>query len=92
MSSDDLPTPIPWPWSAIGCATRSLNSLTVISVRTQLLQRIAQQTPGLNDLERSALLNGLAAILTSAHELGSSLELVIGQDVLPTTRPPDEPA
>ena len=69
-----------------------LNPLTVISARTQLLQRIAEQTPRLSDLERTALLHGLAAIFASAHELGSTLELVIGPDVLPTTPPPEEPA
>jgi hypothetical protein len=71
---------------------RVLSPLTIISARTQLLQRIAQQTPRLTDLERAALLNGLAAILASARELGSSLELVIGQDAQPATpTPPEEP-
>ena len=72
---------------------RVLSPLTVVSVRTQLLQRIVQQTPGLNDLERTALLNGLAAILASAHELGRSLEVVIGQDghPAPITLPAEEP-
>jgi hypothetical protein len=68
-----------------------LSPLTVISVRTELLQRIVQQTPGLNDLERSALLNGLAAILASAQELGSSLDVVIGHSAHPATPPPEEP-
>ena len=70
-----------------------LNSLTVISARTQLLQRMAHQAPGLNALERTALLNGLAAILASAHELGRSLEVVIGQDghPAPITLPAEEP-
>ena len=69
-----------------------LNPLTVISARTQLLQRIAEQTPGLNDLERTALLHGLVVILASARQLRSSLEVATGPDVLSTTRPPEEPA
>jgi hypothetical protein len=84
MSSEAVhPDPMALERDLLRCEV--LNPLTVILIRTQFLQRITQQTPGLNDLERTALLNGLAAILASAHELGVGLELAIVQDANPAT-------
>lgn len=51
-----------------------LAPLTTISVRMELLLRITSVTPGLTDLERTALLEGLAATQAAAQKLREILE------------------
>jgi hypothetical protein len=63
-----------------------LNSLTVITARTQLLQRQLLRANGLATLERDKMRSNLAALLTEVNILGTRLEAVIG-----SVPPPDTP-
>ena len=74
-----------------------LTPLTTITGRTQLLQRITEHTPGLTDLERTVLLDGLAATLVAVQQLGQRLEALIdgeavsGSPALPIPTTPAPP-
>ena len=50
------------------------SALTVIQSQTQLLQRHLRRMDGLVDGDRERLEAGLTVILTSAHELGATID------------------
>lgn len=64
-----------------------LNSLSVITARTQLLQRQLLRADGLENLERDKMRGNLAALLKEVNILGTRIEAVIG----PVKAPPGTP-
>lgn len=63
--------------------TALFEPLTTITTRTELLQRITMVTPGLTDLERTALLEGLGATLGAARQLSERLEAFMRREAGP---------
>jgi hypothetical protein len=55
-----------------------LNSLSVITARTQLLQRQLLRTDSLANLERDKMRGNLAALLKEVNMLGNRIEAVLG--------------
>ena len=62
--------------------TELRDSLTVISVRMQLLQRQVLRADGLSDLDRETLLLGLEAALRESRQVAARMEALIGGDHL----------
>ena len=62
--------------------TELRDSLTVISVRMQLLQRQVLRAEGLSDLDRETLLLGLEAALRESRQVAARIEAMIGGDHL----------
>lgn len=81
MSSEESPVP-----SVAGESSQFhddlFTPLTTISTRMELLQRITMVTPGLTELERTVLLEGLAAAQAAALQLESQLEALIAGKML----------
>lgn len=57
--------------------------LTTISTRMELLQKITLVTPGLTELERAALLEGIETAQAAAEQLGKHLESLLTGGTLP---------
>lgn len=55
--------------------------LATISARMELLRRITMVTPGLTNLERTVLLEGIAAAQEAAQQLGKHLEALVASGV-----------
>ena len=74
-----------------------LAPLATISTRMDLLQRVTVVTPGLTELERTVLLEGMTTTQAAAQRLARLLETLISEAApaqpnagLPSTRdPPD---
>ena len=64
-----------------------LNSLSVITARTQLLQRQLLRADSLANLERDKLQGNLAALLQEVNILGTRIEAVIGAAAAPSGTP-----
>ncbi len=62
--------------------TELRDSLTVISVRMQLLQRQVLRADGLSELDRETLLLGLDAALRESRQVAARMEALIGGDHL----------
>ena len=60
--------------------TELRDSLTVISVRMQLLQRQVLRADGLSELDRETLLLGLEAALRESRQVTARMEALIGGD------------
>ena len=58
--------------------TELRDSLTVISVRMQLLQRQVLRAEGLSELDRETLLLGLEAALRESRQVAARMEALIG--------------
>ncbi|MFN8662909.1 MAG: hypothetical protein U0075_13525 [Thermomicrobiales bacterium] len=87
--------PAPDPVSAERDAIRSdlRNSLSVITGRTQLLQRQVLRSNGLLNLERDQLLYGLAVTLAEVQRVGDQLEgLISGAPLAAQARAEPHPA
>ena len=57
-------------------------ALGTILTRMELLQRVTMVTPGLTELERTVLLEGLAAAQAAAKQLENSLDALIARKIL----------
>jgi hypothetical protein len=78
MSYQELPAN-PSPTESNEFLVELLAPLGTISTRMDLLQRVTKVTPGLNDLERTVLLEGLAATQNAAQRLAKLLESMISE-------------
>lgn len=59
--------------------------LATISARMELLRRVTMVTLGLTNLERTVLLEGIAAAQEAAQQLGKHLEAMVARDDLADT-------
>lgn len=57
-------------------------ALGTILTRMELLQRVTMVTPGLTELERTVILEGLAAAQAAAMQLEHSLEALVAGKIL----------